>query len=379
MHTPPKAERTRFVTAPFTDADWPQFDGFAREHFGQSHNRRPEFNRHWFGPDQCGRWNVRKVMTQDTGQLTGLMMLIVADAKFGGQTAPLAWISNAAIVPEAQEAGIGAQLYFWAYKSNKLVGALSGNENSDPINDVLARDIPGTRMERYLWVHQPDRALEFCRDTDQEEVKTALQQRFTRPLMNASDIEVRSVSQLGPEFEDLWQSFSDGLFFCVNRSRDFMRWRYESAPFVRYAYLEFRSDSRLVGLVPVREQSTPLGPVCRIMDLILAPGREQEVVGRLCNYLDAAGFIFSDFFLIGTYVTDVLLESGFSVSSRHGHVDRIPHLLSPLEHREWTNTVNFGGSLAKSDPSWRDPGVIYFTKADSDRDWPTQYDMGTDK
>src|SRR5262245_58765232 len=99
--------RIPFATAPFTDADWSDFEPFAQKYFGQSHNRRPEFNRHWFGPDQYGQWNVRKVIRRDTNELSGLMMLIVCQAKFGEQKDSLAWISNAAVADEAQRSGVG--------------------------------------------------------------------------------------------------------------------------------------------------------------------------------------------------------------------------------------------------------------------------------
>jgi hypothetical protein len=34
-----------------------------------------------------------------------------------------------------------------------------------------------------------------------------------------------------------------------------------------------------------------------------------------------------------------------------------------------------GGTVARANTDWRASDQVYFTKADSDRDWPTKYEL----
>jgi hypothetical protein len=83
--------------------------------------------------------------------------------------------------------------------------------------------------------------------------------------------------------------------------------------------------------------------------------------------------LFVDFMVIGSCQNTFLTEGGYLASDEVTELEAIPHLLSPVEQRRWTNTFHMSGHLAKSDEAWRKPEAVYFTKGDGDRDWPTTY------
>jgi len=82
-----------------------------------------------------------------------------------------------------------------------------------------------------------------------------------------------------------------------------------------------------------------------------------------------------DFLVIGSSQDGSLAEAGFQLADETSGLDCVPHLLSPVEHRPWSNTFHLGGALAQGSEAWRKPEAVYFTKGDGDRDWPTAHDL----
>ena len=150
-----------------------------------------------------------------------------------------------------------------------------------------------------------------------------------------------------------------------------LRWRCQ-APYVDYRLLAIRSANRLIGLAVCRPQETPQGQVFRITDMVARPDDAAAVWEAIAAATSEA--LFTDFLVVGTTQDDALAHAGFLESSVQG-LSAIPHLLSPVEHRDWTGTFTLGGALPQSDPGWRSADAIYFTKGDGDRDWPTLYDL----
>lgn len=352
------------------DGDWPALSAFARTHFGPSHLSERDFNEHWFGPVRHGRW-IARVLQADDGRIAGFMLSILVQAKFGDTTAPLAWISNAAVEPEAKQKGAGAQFYLWIYKSFPLVGAMSGNEESLPINSVLGLDIPNTQMKRFIALHSR-RTAELCLPEFRHRV---LAHSFETGAECDSICSGRWVTGIPEDYDALWQSARERVFCTTERDRGHMAWRYEKAPYVEYKFLEVRFGSALKALAVVRVQETPAGRVARIVDFVSTAEADRQAWLMVAYHTRRMGAVLTDFMVLGTIYDSALERAGWQLADENTGLDAIPHLLSPVEHRQWTNTFHLGGALARSTSDWRQASAVYFTKGDSDRDWPTTYDL----
>ena len=125
-----------------------------------SHNSNLQFNRHWFrcrgvAPEQEQGLDGWTGLVLEDGSIVGVMMFISVSARFEGRSLPMAWISTGVVEEDARGIGGGAQMYLWIYKNFPIVGALSGNELSRPINALMGHEIPNLSMRRFLSVH-PD-------------------------------------------------------------------------------------------------------------------------------------------------------------------------------------------------------------------------------
>lgn len=357
-----------------SDNHWPDFVAFGDKHFGISHIRDRRFNEHWFRDRATGRWTAR-VLVADDQRVVGIMMLIVVRAKFDDQIVPFAWISTGAVEGFETRAGAGAGLYFWAYKSFPIVGAMSGNENSIPINALLGDDIKGVSMRRFIYIHH-HKALDLCLTKDKPS---------TKYVRSAHNVDLRAclsylwVDDIPDDYEELWDRFRAKFSLIIERDRQYMIWRYVDAPYINYKLVAMRYEGILKAFIALRFESTPVGYVCRVVDFIADDDRASEVWRCLLEMVEDEGVILTDFMVIGSSQDSYLLDAGFFEADRQSGLDKIPVLLSPVEHRSWTNTFHIGGHLAKNDQNWRQAQAIYFTKSDSDRDWPTAYYMATRK
>lgn len=303
--------------------------------------------------------------------MAGAMMAIVVPMKFGDRVVPLAWISSGAADETARCRGAGSHLYFWVYKTFPLVGAMSGNEYSLSINSVLGRDISGVRMRRFIRIHDR-RTLNLCLPDRRGRVQEWIRESDLDP---ESGDEAGWCDALPDEFEDLWRRVRTMFYCATERSREFMEWRYAQAPHVEYRWFEVRRHGRLKALAVARFQPTPEGSACRVVDFIGEPQTAANAWRLLAHHASLEGALFTDFMVIGTSQDQGLKAGGFERVEAGNGLEAIPHLLSPIEHRPWSSTFHLGGRLAMDDSSWRNSAAVYFTKGDSDRDWPTAYDL----
>ena len=354
----------------FTDADLQKLETFARRHFGSSPLSDRAFNEHWFQTSRYDGWAV-KVLDDEEGRIMGIMMVIVVQAKFGSRTVPLAWISSAAVEERARARGAGSQFYLWVYKAFPLVGAMSGNENSLPLNQLLGMEIDGVRMRRFISVHRRQ-AANLCVPEKRRAVLSAAGRTVEHTMEN---LVLSSSGRIPEDYEELWGRFRDKIYCTTERGRDYVEWRYLRAPYVNYKLWTVRVDRRLRAFAVVRFQPTPEGLVCRVLDFVSDDECAAEAWRLVAEKAQAERALFTDFMVVGSQQDEHLLRAGFLPADADTGLDAIPHLLSPLEHREWSNTFHLGGALAKKDQSWRYPEQVYFTKGDSDRDWPTTHDL----
>jgi hypothetical protein len=354
----------------FKDEDWPKFCQFVSENIEGRHCIDKKFNEHWFKTLRYDGWSCMMLEALD-GHLAGIMMFIIVPVWFAGQEHQMAWISTTAVDSESQVRGAGAMLYLWGYRTFPIVGGLAGNENSNPINDQLGQKVDGIYMRRYLYLHTP-KVAELCLPKHQNIIKSL---SFSPKILVPYILMAQPTEHIPLEYDTLWSEFREKLVLTTNRDRRYLEWRYQSPPYIQYQYLEMRADNELKGFSVIRIQETPKGQVVRVMELVAKNGWENTAWQAILAYAEAAGALFTDFQIIGTCYNQSLENAGFLESTETNDLSAIPNLLSPVAHRQWSRTCHIGGRLAKKNQSWCSPDKVYFTKGDSDRDWPTDYDL----
>ncbi len=354
---------------PILDGDWPRLQDFVRRHFGFSHIPDRRFHEHWFRNPFAAEgepWGGRLLERAD-GSLAGALMVIVLPAWFAGRETRLGYLSTGVVEADARKAGQGAALYLWAYRAYPLVLAMAGNELSAPLNALMGRDIPGVAMRRFLRLNRPE-ALALCPPGEAGRVSVLP----APPPAPARGLSADWVDRAPDDYEPLWCEVRAGLSCALDKTAAYLRWRC-GAPYTDYRMLAVRSAGRLTGLAVCRYQETPAGQVARVTEMVARPGDAADVWAAIADATRDA--VMADFLVVGTIHDTALAGGGFREATADNGLDRLPHLLAPVEHRQWTSVFTLGGPLALADQSWRSAGAVYFTKGDGDRDWPTLWDL----
>jgi GNAT superfamily N-acetyltransferase len=152
--------------------------------------------------------------------------------------------------------------------------------------------------------------------------------------------------------------------YGAQRSRDFLRWRYESHPAFTYEFI-FSTDYRSV-LVFHEERETENGIlVLRVVDALCRPEHQSALLSAVVLAGKERRAAIVDFFCSLDCLRPALDAAGFFDEAQHadGH---IAALFQPLDFRKTAIRV-----LA-SCPGWNEGRLEdwYITKADSDQDRP---------
>jgi hypothetical protein len=151
--------------------------------------------------------------------------------------------------------------------------------------------------------------------------------------------------------------------YGAERSRDFLRWRYEDHPAFTYEFI-FSTDYRSV-LVFHEERETENGIlVLRVVDLLSRPEQQSALLSAVVLAGKERGAAIVDFFC-SLDCLPALGAAGFFDEAKHGD-GHIAALFQPLDFRKAAIRV-----LA-SCPGWNEGRLEdwYITKADSDQDRP---------
>ena len=126
-----------------------------------------------------------------------------------------------------------------------------------------------------------------------------------------------------------------------------MRGVISSAPYMDYRFLEIRRRNQLIGLSVVRFQNTPAGAACRVIDFIAPPEDALHCWSVTATACADAGGLFSDFHVVGTVFDEALIAGGFQLPEKDPVLDAVPNLLSPVDHRKWTNTFHLAARMLR--------------------------------
>ena len=114
--------------------------------------------------------------------------------------------------------------------------------------------------------------------------------------------------------------------------------------------------------------------MARIIEFVSAKKYEKEVWKEILFQNSMKNSSFSDFFVVGNDQNKNLNSIGFKKMNNKNKYFFLPNLMSPINHRQWSESFRIGGkkTTLKNINKLKN---IWFTKGDGDRDHPTRYDI----
>jgi GNAT superfamily N-acetyltransferase len=262
---------------------------------------------------------------------------------------------NLMVRPEYREAGLGAILLSQMLKRAKnVLNPGSSTAGATLCSGLGMQDLGSLR--RYLCIIDPQTARRLTVDGRLPERMPAAPPRpGAAPVVSMAELPV-----------PMPETFTFPLpAWGAERSRSFLRWRYERHPSLRY---EFLLTSDLQNILVYREEleTKTQTRVVRIVDF-LARGRAQgDLLAAVVDLARGRGVAVVDFYCSTAAYHAALTAANFFAETEHPN-ERIAARLQPLDFRKTDIRVlatRIERSADAQTPEW------FVTKGDSDQDRP---------
>jgi hypothetical protein len=160
------------------------------------------------------------------------------------------------------------------------------------------------------------------------------------------------------------------------RTHDYLAWRYQSHPYLKYEFLSVGGPAKPEGFAVVRVEDVGgrEGRVLRVVEFIADPLRSLKLARAVFHFGLTQGCAYADMFGMSER-----FAAGFVAAGGYDSVEepelRLPHLLQP-----WDPSAEPPGLLfyGKRDGRWEgglrpadDISMVHVSKGDGNFDWPS--------
>ena len=178
------------------------------------------------------------------------------------------------------------------------------------------------------------------------------------------DFDINEISSFTSDFNDLWNRIKARYLITIERTPEYLAWRYREQPFFNYKILTAKKDGLLQGYLVWRLEEDQGFRIARIVDLASTIEAEAVLIREFLAYARRENASAADFLLSLKLRERTLASTGFfDVSGTD--FENFPTLFSPISYER--PFINIGCDFDMP------PESGYFTKADGDQDRPNPH------
>jgi hypothetical protein len=175
------------------------------------------------------------------------------------------------------------------------------------------------------------------------------------------------IKELDDSYESFWNKVKQRFPITVERTRQYLEWRYFNHPLIKYHFMILKHNDQIVGYTILRfEDKNDELKAVRIVDLVVLEQFEISILQNIINYCNSK-VDFVDFYSIGNFYMESLFTLGFFDNLTEKLP--IPTVFNPIDTNR--SSINFYFDF-KNYPStmftYYDQNNLFFVKADSDQD-----------
>lgn len=364
------------VLRPFEGRDWPDMVRFYEEFY------RPGYifiERRFFD------WNFFSPLRPD--DRSGQYLALVGDRIIGIMGA-LAWPLQ--IAGETVLGEYNVNLYVdSAYRghrlSQRLLEAVSSGYAHSLTNGYNARTLSlyerlgavyHWRMRRFVKVLEAEAADQLLEasprfgalEADTRSALRALARESASTPVPAPAHAIHRCDRFDASWDRAWERIRRSYGFTTWRSSEFLNWRYIDYPFPLYRCLVTHQGAEPTGLIVLRRDDSPLGPVVRIVDLAALPERRLDLLGAAEAFARDSGAILVDRVAAGECDAALLEQAGYREFEDADDAMLLPLDFAPVRYRD--AVLSLATFLDREDPGRAEfeAGRYTIVKGDGDLD-----------
>ena len=176
------------------------------------------------------------------------------------------------------------------------------------------------------------------------------------------------VIKIHNKYEKFWSNVKNRFPITVNRSKEYLNWRYLDHPMIDYHFMEFTVDDNLRGFAVIRfEDNNKEVKAARLVDLVCEKNHDVDILNHIISY--CSGKVdFVDFFCTGKFYDTGLKKTGFF--NNNIEEIKIPTVFNPIDFNRRQN-INFffnNNNKKQNNIDLENINNWYLVKSDSDQD-----------
>ncbi len=194
--------------------------------------------------------------------------------------------------------------------------------------------------------------------------------QFKSKTLFASKLSFKYIRNFDSDFDNFWRDIREKYKITVERTKDYLNWRYAGHPYFKYSILTARNNKKLVGYLIYRFEDNQRFKIARIIDFISLTSCETDLLNRFIMDVSKKGADAADFMFSGDYYHKSLKSIGFFEVSKT-IFRNFPVLFNPVSYKKnfinfavWTQDKNISQNAFYNQANW------YLTKGDGDADRP---------
>lgn len=280
------------------------------------------------------------------------------DYKIYGETKRVRAVMNLFADEKYRMAGVGPMLARHVFDTKNYILVSSYNDAAQKLYRHLRPNwVEAGDLNRYMAVLGGHELL--------KEFKVVRLPRADSGIGSRNDgLVVEKIAQILNEFDEFWHGARKRYPVTIERTSEYLKWRYLKHPFFDYQILAARHDGKLAGFLVYRFEEVGDFKIARIIDFASVESAEVALLNEFLDRARAAGAQAADFMFSGPVHREALVQVGFfDVTSTD--FAKFPIRFNPLSYSKFVINIAYDIPAPLAD--------CYLTKGDSDQDRPNPH------
>lgn len=210
----------------------------------------------------------------------------------------------------------------------------------------------------------------FIKILNEKRMETFLGKKFSslNSISKKSKCDFKRIKNLDKNYIHFWNSVKSRYPITVERTEDYLNWRYLNHPLIDYHFMVLTENNIIVGYAILRfENKNDELKAIRIIDLIVYEEFELDLLWKILDYCKKYDADFIDFYCTGKFYSKTFDEFGFFNNLEKQYL--IPTVFNPINKER--NSINFYFYVRckpEDQEKYYDQSNLFFVKGDSDQD-----------
>ena len=308
---------------------------------------------------------------RDKGNIFGYLGIVPLKYKMGSKVIDFKIYVNLLVDPRVRSLGLGTLLMEFGMRQTEAAAVFGYNPQTVSIYKKLGSWEEMGDLNRYIAIYNADKVTGLLKED--RSLSDFLKDKQIKVDENINkEISFSYEKEFGNDFDQFWFLVRERYEITVERTSDYMNWRYTNHPHLSYKIIVGRVGRIIKGYVIFRFETVGKFKIARIIDMVVEQGMEKYFLGYFNKEVAEQGASMADFMLGGDYYREDLLDSGWFLSRESG-MKNYPILFNPV-HYGRTN-INFMVYKKKklSGNFFYKPNLWMVTKGDGDQDRPNPH------